>query len=204
MAEITAIFWDIGGVLLSNAWDHQERRKAAAQFGLDLNDFERRHASVVSDFETGKLSLQQYLDRTVFYVERPFTREMFEQFMRSQSQPKPEALALARKLAASGRYLTSTINNESLELNEDRIRKFALKEIFDVFVSSCFVGLRKPSPEIYVLAMQLIQRHSHECCFIDDRPENLEPASRLGMRCVQMTGVEDLVSRLKALGVEVS
>jgi putative hydrolase of the HAD superfamily len=203
VAKINAIFWDVGGVLLSNAWDHNERREAVARFGLDPDDFERRHASVVSDFETGKLTLEQYLDRTVFYRDRPFDRGPFQQFMLSRSQPKPEVLALARELVASGKYLMSTINNESTELNEYRIRQFALNEIFHLFVSSCFVGLRKPSPQIYALAMNLRQQGPGECCFIDDRPENLQPAAQLGMHCIQMKGAENLRQQLNALGVEV-
>ena len=203
MAKISAIFWDVGGVLLSNAWDHKERGEAVARFGLDPNDFEQRHASIVADFETGKLSLEQYLDRTVFYRDRPFTREVFRDFMFSRSQPKPEPLLQARELAASNQYLMSTINNESAELNQFRIRKFALNEIFDVFISSCFVGLRKPSPEIYRLALNLTQRNPDECCFIDDRPENLEPASRAGMHCIQMKDAENLRNELKALGVAI-
>jgi putative hydrolase of the HAD superfamily len=203
VTRISAIFWDVGGVLLSNAWDHNERREALARFSLDPDDFEQRHASVVSDFETGKLTLDEYLDRTVFYRDRPFTRDVFRQFMLSRSRPDPEALAMARDLAASGKYLMSTINNESAELNVYRIRNFALNEIFNLFVSSCFVRLRKPHPEIYTLAMNLRQCHPDECCFIDDRPENLQPALRLGMHCIQMKGAESLRNDLKALGVEV-
>ena len=203
MAKIGTIFWDVGGVLLSNAWDHNERREALARFSLDPDDFERRHASAVSDLETGKLNLDEYLDRTVFYRDRPFARDAFRQFMLSRSVPKPEVLALARELAATGKYLMATINNESAELNEYRIRQFSLNEIFDLFVSSCFVGLRKPSREIYVLAMNLRQRAPDECCFIDDRPENLQPASLLGMHCIQMKGAEALREELAGLGVEV-
>lgn len=202
MAKISAIFWDVGGVLLSNAWDHNERREAVTRFGLDPGEFEQRHAAVVSDFETGKLSLEQYLDRTVFYRDWTFTRDAFRQFMYSRSQPRPEALALARELASSGKYLMSTINNESAELNAYRIRQFALNEVFDLFVSSCFVGLRKPDPQIYALAMKLTQRDPGECCFIDDRPENLHPASELGMHTIRMEGADKLRDDLKALGVE--
>jgi putative hydrolase of the HAD superfamily len=202
MAKINAIFWDVGGVLLSNAWDHDERGEAIAHFRLEADDFERRHASVVSDFETGKLNLEAYLERTVFYCARPFDRDAFRQFMLSRSQPRPEALALARELAGTGRYLMSTINNESADLNEYRITQFALQGIFDLFVSSCFVGLRKPSREIYQLAMNLRQRAPDACCFIDDRPENLKPALELGMHALRMEEAGKLRDELKALGVE--
>jgi putative hydrolase of the HAD superfamily len=199
---ITAIFWDVGGVLLTNAWDHNERRQAIAKFGLDAEDFDKRHESVVSDLERGKVGLREYLDRTVFYRERPFARTAFEQFMFSCSQPNAEAIAFARNLATSGRYLMSSINNESAELNAFRIVEFRLREVFDVFVSSCFVGLRKPQPEIYQLALDLTQRAPEECCFIDDRPENLEPARRMGIHCIQMQGVNRLSKELGQLGIQ--
>lgn len=203
LPEINAIFWDVGGVLLTNAWDHNERRQAVAKFGLHGEDFERRHESVVSDFERGKLKLREYLDHTVFYCDRPFTPEVFERFMFSCSQANFEVLAVARSLAASGRYLLASINNESAELNTYRICEYRLKEIFELFVSSCFVGLRKPQPEIYQLALNLTQRRPEECCFIDDRPENLEPAQQLGMHCVRMQGVNDLRNDLDQLGIRV-
>jgi putative hydrolase of the HAD superfamily len=203
VTNINTIFWDVGGVLLSNAWDHNERRETLERFGLDADEFERRHASVIADFETGRLTLQQYLDCTVFYRDVPFSRDEFRQFMLSRSQPKPETLALARALAATGKYLMSTLNNESTELNEYRIRQFGLKEMFDLFVSSCFVQLRKPNPEIYVAAMNLTQSDPDECCFIDDRPENLQPASQLGMHCIQVRGAANLRNDLNALGIEV-
>ena len=201
MTQITAIFWDVGGVLLTNAWDHNERREAIGKFGLDGNDFEQRHEAAVSDFERGKLDLEGYLDRTVFYQYRPFTREAFRQFMLSRSQPKDEALAVARGLAAAGRLFMSTINNESTELNLFRIRQYRLREIFQLFVSSCYVGLRKPELNIYQLALNLTARPPEECCFIDDRPENLEPAEQLGMHCIRMRTVSQLCEELNQLGV---
>lgn len=198
---ITAIFWDVGGVLLTNAWDHNERREAVAKFGLEAKDFEERHESVVFALERGKLSLPEYLDATVFYKDRPFTRDTFREFMLSRSQPHPEALEFAKNLATSGQCLLATINNESRELNAFRIRQFGLREIFDLFVSSCFAGLRKPDPQIYQLAMDLVQRPPDECCFIDDRAENLEPARQLGMHCIRMQGVQNLRDELKKIGV---
>ena len=202
MTKITAIFWDVGGVLLTNAWDHNERREAIAKFGLDANDFEQRHEAAVSDFERGKLDLEGYLDRTVFYQYRPFTREAFQQFMFSRSQPKREVLAVARGLAAGGRFFMSTINNESTELNMFRIHEYRLGEIFQLFVSSCYVGLRKPELNIYQLALNLTARPADECCFIDDRPENLEPAQQLGMHCIRMQTVSQLREELHRLGVQ--
>jgi putative hydrolase of the HAD superfamily len=201
LARIKALFWDVGGVLLSNAWDRSQRDAALEQFKLDEEEFSDRHEMVVSSFERGKIGLDDYLDRTVFYRNRPFSRDEFKQYIFSLSQPNSEALALAQQLAASGKYLMGTINNESRDLNLYRIEKFGLRAIFSLFISSCFVGLRKPEPDIYRLALDTTQKAPEECCFIDDRSINLEAAKRLGMHALEMDNVPQLREDLRKLDI---
>jgi putative hydrolase of the HAD superfamily len=201
VSGITALFWDVGGVLLTNAWDHAERGQALNQFALDLSEFQDRHEMLVSSFERGKISLQEYLDRTVFYRPRPFSYEELRQYIYSLSKPDEESLAFARALSRSGKYLMGTINNESLDLNRYRIETFGLRQIFAVFVSSCFVGLRKPEDAIYRLALELTQKRPEECCFIDDRALNLESAQRLGLHTIRFESAEQLKGDLRKLGV---
>ena len=200
MPAIGALFWDVGGVILTNAWDHEERSLAIEKFHLDKAEFEARHAEVVAAFEEGKLGLDDYVERTVFYQSRTFSREEFRQFMSSLSKPKTEALELARRL--SKKYVMGTINNESRELNAYRIRQFGLAQIFDLFVSSCFVGIRKPAQRIYKLALDLTQRAAEECCFMDDRPVNVEAAAKVGMQTVLVKNPQQLRQDLQRLGVE--
>lgn len=202
MPEIHAIFWDVGGVLLTNAWDHTERAAALEHFHLDEEDFRARHEMVVSSFEQGKISLDEYLDRTVFCRDRSFTRDQFRDYMFSLSRPIPEVLTFARVLADSNKYFMGTINNESRELNLYRIQKFGLRAIFRLFISSCFVGLRKPETGIYRLAIEITQINPEQCCFIDDRALNLECAAKLGMHTIQMKTLEQLQEDLGKLGVE--
>lgn len=201
MAKISAIFWDVGGVLLSNAWDREQRQRTLQHFDLDEVEFDDRHEMLVSSLERGKISLQEYLERTIFYRTRPFTQEVFTEFMFSLSQPDTETLRLAGELGRSGKYLMSTINNESKELNLFRIQTFGLREIFSLFVSSCFVGLRKPEEGIYRLALEITQRPPEECCFIDDRPLNLDCASKLGMHVIRKENAEQLRSEFQRLGI---
>jgi len=199
LLRIRAIFWDVGGVLLTNGWDRAQREKALEQFQLDREEFNDRHEMLVSSFERGKISLDEYLDRTIFYRSRPFTRDEFRQFMFALSQPKSDELALAQELSRSGKYLMSTINNESREMNLYRIEKFGLREIFDIFISSCFVGLRKPERDIYRLALEITQKAPAQCCFIDDRDLNLESAEKLGMQTIRMQTTEQLRQELRKL-----
>jgi putative hydrolase of the HAD superfamily len=202
MGNIRALFWDIGGVLLSNAWDHTERDLAVERFLLSKPEFEARHRELVAVFEEGRLSLDEYLERTVFYQPRTFSRAEFKQFMFSLSRPKPQSLELARSLSSKCKYAMATINNESRDLNQYRIQKFELAEIFDVFVSSCFVGIRKPDERIYRMALELRQHLPEECVFIDDRQENLTGAAKVGIRTVGMKDVQQLRRDLQALGIE--
>jgi putative hydrolase of the HAD superfamily len=200
MSATRALFWDVGGVLLSNAWDREEREQAFTRFLLDKSEFEFRHKEVVPLFEEGEITLDQYLERTVFYQPRTFSREEFKQFMFSLSKPKPQALDFARRL--SGKYLMGTINNESRELNLYRIEKFGLTDIFDLFVSSCFVRFRKPHMRIYRLALDLTQYAPDECCFLDDRPVNIDAAVKVGMRTVLVKDSQQLQRDLEQLGVQ--
>lgn len=201
MAKISALFWDVGGVLLSNAWDRTQREAALNQFKLDGAEFQDRHEMVVSSFERGKITLDEYLDRTIFYRPRPFTKEEFCREMYSLSKPYADVLELAKKLAKTGQYQMATINNESRELNHYRIQNFGLQEIFSLFVSSCFVGLRKPEVGIYRLALEITQNHPEQCCFIDDRALNLEAAARLGMHAIHLQNASQLEQEFKKLGV---
>jgi putative hydrolase of the HAD superfamily len=201
LSAIRAIFWDIGGVLLTNAWDHTERSAALEHFQLDQKEFHSRHEMVVSSFERGKITLDEYLDRTVFYRARPFTIEVFRDYMFSLSQPFPEVLKFAQALTDTGKYFMSTLNNESRELNYYRIDKYGLRNIFRLFVSSCFVGFRKPERDIYRVALEATQIPAGECCFIDDRPINLECAAKLGMKTIQMLQLDQLRGDLAKVGV---
>lgn len=199
MNAIRTLFWDVGGVLLTNAWDHEERERAVEKFQLQKADFEARHKEVVPAFEEGKVTLDQYLDRTAFYQPRKFSKDDFKSYMFSLSKPKAEVLEFARTL--SGKYLMATINNESREMNEYRIKQFGLTQILDLFVSSCYVGMRKPDEKIYRLALDLIQKTPDECCFIDDRTVNIEGAAKVGMRTVLMRDTAQLKKDLQGLGV---
>lgn len=173
---ITTVFFDVGGVLLTNGWDrHCRRRVVEHRFGLDYEEFRDRHDFVAHDFEIGALSLYDYLQRTVFYRTRAFSPEEFYAAMQAQSQELPGTRDVIRQLQASSIQL-ATLNNESRALNEYRIEHFDLRNHFSLFLSSCYLGVKKPEPQIFRLAFQITQRSPEECLFVDDRALNLECA----------------------------
>lgn len=199
--KVTTLFWDNGGVILTNGWDRESRRKAVEQFRLEPTEFEERHELMLNDFEEGKVTLDEYLRRVVFHRQRSFTLDDFKKFMFDQSQPFPESLDFLGKLARTRRYAMATLNNESLEINEYRIRKFQLREYFEVFLSSCYLAMRKPTPEIYRQALKITQCEPGQTVLIDDRRLNLEIAAEEGMRTIQFKDVAQLRVELGKLGV---
>jgi putative hydrolase of the HAD superfamily len=203
LGEITTLFWDIGGVILTNGWDRESRKEAAATFHLDWDEFEDRHDLSFPAFDTGHITLNEYLDRTLFYRTRPFTREEFTAFMFAQSKEYPEVRAILDQVTASGKYFIGAINNEPLELNQYRIEAFHLRKNFFVFFSSCYVRSRKPEETIFRVALEVSQRPPEQCLFIDDRALNLESPRRLGMNTIHHQNADQLRSDLGKCGVEV-
>jgi putative hydrolase of the HAD superfamily len=201
MTEISALFWDNGGVILTNGWDRNSRRAAVEKFHLEWSDFEDRHELMLNAFETGRATLDEYLRRTIFYRERPFTPEDFKQFMYAQSQPFPQSLEFLGTLVQPRSYLMASLNNESLEINEYRIHKFNLRQYFQTFFSSCYLGVRKPEEQIYRLALKISQREPQECVFIDDRGLNLELAREMGMHTIQFQNLDQLRQELAQQGI---
>lgn len=199
--SIRDVFFDIGGVLVSNGWGHEQRAAAVAHFDLAAADLADRHEEAVASWEAGGMTIDEYLTGIVFYRERPFTRETFTQFMFAQSQPFPKTIDVARALARTGRYRLMTINNESAELNTYRLRRFGLTEMFVAFFSSCWVGATKPSRHIYERALAMSQAEPAAAVFIDDRERNLDVPRALGLHTIHYHDADDLQAALAALGV---
>ena len=205
MTEIRHIFFDIGGVLGSNGWDHEQRERAVERFDLNSEDFEWRHKEVVSDWEEGRITLDEYLDIAVFHTARSFSREEFIEFMRSQSIPNEGTIAIARRLSRQADYTLMTMNNEAEELNTFRIEKFGISQIFEAFLSSCWLGVRKPIRRFYHRGLGIAHAEASTSLFIDDRQQNLISASTVGMNVVHFKSAEQLRSDLeRLLDVELS
>ena len=202
MPKITAVFCDVGGVLLTNGLDPAERARLVEKFGLDAADIEGRHQMLAAAFDAGQLDLDQYLDRTIFYHPRSFRKQEVRDFIYALSEALPESLALIARLAQARTVFMATLNNESRELNLHRIEKFGLRSYFSVFFSSCYLGVSKPHPEIYRMALDISQRQPEECVFIDDRSLNLDCAGRLGLHTIQFLNAGQLESDLRTLGLE--
>jgi putative hydrolase of the HAD superfamily len=201
-AEITCLFLDIGGVLLSNGWDQPARRRAAKHFQLDWAEMEDRHHLTFDTYEEGKLTLEAYLGRVVFHQERTFTRDQFHRFMFAQSKGFPLMLELMRELKAKYGLKIIVVSNEGRELNAHRIRAFELDQLVDAFVSSCFVHLRKPDPDIFRLALDLAQAPLERIVFIENTPMFVQIAEELGIRSILHRDYPTTLAALALLGLQ--
>lgn len=197
---ISAVFFDVGGVLLTNGWDRDCRLRVIDRFGLDWNEFSDRHDFVAQYFETGQLTLEEYLHRTVFHRDRDFTPTELFDAMKEASRELPGSLDVVRELHATDVFL-ATLNNESRELNEHRIETFELRRWFQVFFSSCYLGVKKPERPIYRMAVELTQRRPADVLFIDDRELNVECAADLGMDTIHFSTVSHLRDELSQRGL---
>ena len=202
MDEITTLFLDIGNIILTNGWDTASRKQASKIFNLDYDEFSERHGYLSSLYEEGRITLNDYLDKAIFYDERSFSKADFKNFMFSQSKPIPEMIELFKRLKSKHKLKVVALNNEGLELSRHRVETFKLTELIDFFVTSCFVKMKKPDENIYKLAMDLAYVTSEESLFIDDRYFNVETAAKLGMNAFQHKDYKTTKEKLAQYGLK--
>jgi putative hydrolase of the HAD superfamily len=198
---ITCLFVDIGGVLLTNGWDHHARRRAAKHFKLEWAELEERHGLNFEIHEEGRIGFDQYLNRVVFYQKRSFTRAQFRRFMFAQSKPFPEMINLVAQLRVRHGLKIAVVSNEARELNAYRIRKFKLAKFVDSFISSSFVHLRKPDEDIFRLALDIAQVPARQVVYIENTPMFVQIAEGLGIRSILHTDYKSTCAKLASLGL---
>jgi putative hydrolase of the HAD superfamily len=201
--SITALFVDVGGVLLTNGWDHQARKRAARMFGLDLDKMEDRHHLTFDTYEEGKLTLDEYLSRVVFYQKRSFSRAQFRKFMFAQSKHFPEMIELVRRLKSKYGLKIAVVSNEGRELNAHRIQTFKLDSFVDFFISSCFVHFRKPDEDIFRMALDIAQVPPSRVVYIDDRPMFVQIAKSFGIHGIHHAEYKSTRAKLAAFGLDI-
>lgn len=197
--KITTLFCDVGGVLLTNGWGRTSRAKAVKKFGLDSAEFEERHQLIFGDYEAGKIDLEEYLHRTIFFLPRTFSYEDFIDFMYEQSEPHEEVIDLLHKIKKKYRLKFLIVSNEGREIMEYRIDKFRLTELADIFVVSSFIGIRKPDKKMFQIALDLSQAVPEQVVYIDDRELFVEIARDMGIQGIKHTsksGTEEALNSI--------
>jgi len=200
--RIKILFFDIGGILLSNGWGHESRKLASEKFKLDDAEVNALHNFIFNVYEVGAITLDEYLDTVIFNHEREFTREDFKAFVFEQSVELPGMLQWLKEWKKDCGFRVISVNNEGKELNDYRVKKFGLHDCFDAFISSCEVGLRKPDPRIWQLAMGIAQVGPKQCVYFDDRLMFVNAAEKLGIKSFQHTDFEETKQLLEKLKTE--
>lgn len=196
---------DLGGVLLSNGWDHRLRALVAKKYSLDYEEFSKRHESIFDFYERGKMTFEEYLDWTIFHVPRAFSKRDLIQFILAEAKAYPEMIEFIKKIKNQFGLKICALSNEGKELALDRVKRFDLESFIDFFVISSFVGLRKPDADIYKLAISLTQIPPNELCYIDDRALFVERAKEFGLHAICHESMEKTQRELvKILGANMS
>ena len=199
--KITTLFLDVGGVLLTNGWDRKARTLAVKKFKLDLEEINERHHLTFDTYEAGKLDLNEYLERVIFYEKRNFTKEDFENFMFTQSNTLPKMIDFINSLKKKFNLKVTAVSNEGRELTEYRIKQFKLNEIFDSFVASSFVHFRKPDVDIYKIALDISQVMPQQVAYLDDRLMFVQVARSLGINGIHHKSLSSTKEQLAKLGL---
>ena len=199
---VTTLFVDVGGVLLTNGWDHHARRRAAKNFKLPWAEMEERHRLVFETHEEGKLTFEEYLGWVVLYQKRSFTRAQFRRFMFTQSKPYPRMIDLVVQLKIRYGLKVAVVSNESRAVNAFRIRKFKLDRFVDTFISSCFVHIRKPDVDIFRFALDIAQAPAQQVVYIENTPMFVQIAEGLGIRSVLHTDYKSTCAKLDSFGLQ--
>jgi putative hydrolase of the HAD superfamily len=153
-------------------------------------------------YQTGKLTLAEYLDWVIFDRTRPFSRAQFRRFMLDQSKPYPEMIALITQLKVQNGLKIAVVSNEGRELNAYRIAKFRLGSFVDFFISSCFVGLLKPDADIFRLALDIAQVPAGLTAYIENTPMFAQVAQGLGIKGVLHTDYASTATALASFGLQ--
>lgn len=202
MASFDVVLFDLGGVVLTDSWDTPERERAAKHFNLDAEMLHAGHHAYYDGWDRGKTTLQVYLNEVVFNEPRSFSREEFIAFMMNESQLLPKgAMETLKELAASGKYIVGSLNNEPRETNEYRFKTFQLRKYLQLAFTSCYLGVRKPDPEIFRLALDVMGKPAERVLFIDDRMPNVEAAAAMSIHAIHFTGDAGLRRELRKLEV---
>jgi len=205
--EIKTIFWDIGGVLLTNGWDEAQRAHTLTPLGVDLADFESRYEAANFFWERGLSTAVEFFNKTLFRADQPNRSFSFEDIwplVCAESKVlHPECFDILTSLHASGDYKVATLNNESRELNAYRIDTFNLRQYFDYFICSGYVHEMKPYPDIYRVAIDISGHPPQASVFIDDKPENCRAATAFGMNVITFQSPDQLGRDLAQLGINI-
>ena len=203
--SIRTVFWDIGGVILTNGWGLTQRTKVLGRLGVDLEAFEEVHDRANYYWERGLITAEDYVMQTVLKTNPKLNLtfdQVWPQMCAASKVLHPECLDILAELKEQRKFRLATLNNESRELNEHRLNAFKLRSLFDYFICSGYVHEMKPAVAIYKSAIDISGFEADTALFIDDKAENCTAAAALGMQTILFESPAQLRATLLEYGIQ--
>ena len=200
---VKCVISDLGKVLLffDNFIFFRKMAECSPLSAEDIAERFHRHRELIRSFDTGKIEPADFYAEVVQKLEANVGEKSFFLMYNDVFSLNPPVLDLLRKLKTN--HQTILLSNTDVERFGFIRKKFPEILLFDQYVLSYEVGYMKPHPEIYAEALKKARVPARECVFLDDLPENIEGAQRLGMNAILYGHRTDLEVRLKQLDVAI-
>ena len=200
---VKCVISDLGKVLLffDNFIFFRKIAECSPLSAEDIAERFHRHRELIRSFDTGKIEPADFYAEVVQKLEAKVGEKSFFLMYNDVFSLNPPVLDLLRKLRTN--HQTILLSNTDVERFGFIRKKFPEILLFDQYVLSYEVGYMKPHPEIYAEALKKARVPAGECVFLDDLPENIEGAQRLGMNAILYGHRTDLEVRLKQLDVAI-
>lgn len=196
------MIFDLGGVVVASPLD--AIRRYERDLGLERNAINRAivrlgESGAWSRLERGELTLSEFypaFDAEMGSLGLELSGERMMEYIAERSGPRPQMLEAIRRIRGRGLCVGALTNNWASPDREPN----PLRELFDAFVESSVVGLRKPDPRIYQRVLGDLGVEPEEAAFLDDIGRNLKPARALGMTTIKVedpdTALDELAETL--------
>jgi epoxide hydrolase-like predicted phosphatase len=196
---IKAFIFDFGGVL-ARTEDYTPRHAWDERLGLPTGSVERavHHSDIWIQAQLGRITPRAYWNGVaeLLYMRKEDVDELRRDYF-SGDRLNHKLVTLIRDLRDQG-YPVTLLSNESLQL-ESRLRDYGIYDLFDHVLISALMGMMKPDPTVYRVALQAVHALPHEAVFIDDSLVNVRGAQPLGIHTILFRPELDLKAEITRL-----
>ena len=192
MARIHLYLFDMGGVVSVN---NDVISRVAARLDLTPEQFYERAGEDALLLMPGKLAPAEFWERISAVTGRAVNEDLFARYFHPVLDR--EVAGLVEELRKHHRVVVGT---NTIETHYRIHRELGHYDLFDAVYASHLMGLVKPDPRFYREVLESEHRDPSETAFIDDLPENVDSARRLGIHAILFTGAADLENEIRRLG----
>jgi putative hydrolase of the HAD superfamily len=197
---IDTLIFDQGGVLVWTRWEKVTSAWAELRHTSPREVFDRMlEGDAYAPFMRGEFDREEFRNRMSSHLNIQQTPEEFDELWRSAIEPNPDIVPLIESL--SDRY-RMVIGSNTDELHQERGESVQpIIATFDDFLLSYELGVLKPDPEFFEKGLAKLGLSPNQCFFTDDRQNNVDSATSVGIQSARFETVDQLITELSALGV---